>query len=232
MQRLLAFAAYPSCPTDDVAITQAITEAQAQQAPDYDVKSSSKGTRVVHYSVLNVDVDELWLQRACTAPHWLAVIMHLRSLLDAMDNVMTRTVAPPPSVTTAHAHVAHSASLVALPVGTPADVHGKQSWEVPVPKTFSAVMVGPHASALQSSMRRELQSLMARGTWTEGYVPLGVRPIATRWIYNVKASFLFKSRLVARGDQRPTTVDEPASDSPTVARVSLNTLFAVSTALG
>jgi hypothetical protein len=105
--------------------------------------------------------------------------MQLRSLHDATDSLMKRTVASPPPVTPIHAHVAHSAPSVTLPVGTPADVHGKQSWEVPVPKTFSAAMVGPHASAWQSSMSRELQSLLTRGTWTEGFVPRGVRPIAT-----------------------------------------------------
>jgi hypothetical protein len=80
----------------------------------------------------------------------------------------------------------------------------------------------------------ELESLQTRGTWREGYVPKGhgVRAIATRWIFNVKASLLFKSRLVARGDQRPNCIFEPASDIPTVARSSLNVLLAVSYALG
>ena len=59
-----------------------------------------------------------------------------------------------------------------------------------------------------------------------------MRAIATRWIYNVKSSLLFKSRLVARGDQRPNSIFEPASDSPTVARSSLNVLLAVAHALG
>ena len=226
----LVLAAYHTSPTDDTDIQHAIIEANAQRTTDYYVVSSPKGSRLIHYSAISVD--DLWLHRACQAPHWLAVIMQLRSLHDVTDSLMARTVASPPPVSPIHAHVANSAPSAPLPLGTPADVQGKQSWEVPVPKTFSEAMVGPHAPAWQQSMQRELQSLLNRGTWTEGYVPRGIRPIATRWIYNVKASLIFKSRLVARGDQRPITADEPVSESPTVARVSLNTLFAVSTALG
>jgi hypothetical protein len=81
-------------------------------------------------------------------------------------------------------------------------------------------------------MHRELTSLIQRNTWTEDYIPLGVKAIATKWVYNVKPSLLFKSRLVARGDQRPSTSTEPDSDSPTLSRISLNTLFAVGQALG
>ena len=116
---------------------------------------------------------------------------------------------------------AHSVSL-----GYSADVHGKSAWEVPVPSTYRQATSGIHAQAWQASMRRELESLQTRDTWREGYVPRGVRAIATRWIYNVKASLLFKSRLVACGDQRPNSIFEPASDSPTVAHSSLNVLLA------
>ena len=117
---------------------------------------------------------------------------------------------------------AHSVSL-----GYSADVHGKSAWEVPVPSTYRQATSGIHAQAWQASMRRELENPQTRGIWREGYGPiLGVRAIATRWIYNVKASLLFKSRLVARGDQRPNSIFEPASDSPTVARSSLNVLLA------
>jgi hypothetical protein len=177
-------------------------------------------------------MDELWLQRACHAPKWLAVIMQLRELHDAADDWMARVLAPPSSAELAHAHVAQSATPVSLPVGTPADVRGKNAWEVDVLKFYAAAVVGPHAHAWHASIQRERKSLIDRGTWKEGYIPPGMRPIATRWLFNVKASLLFKSRLVARGDQRPNNASEPHSDSPTVARVSLNTLFAVSTALG
>ena len=81
-------------------------------------------------------------------------------------------------------------------------------------------------------MQRELNSLIARNTWQEGYIPSGVKAIAAEWVYNVKSSLFFKSRRVARGDQRPRNSFEPDSDSPTLSRISLNTLFAVGQTLG
>jgi hypothetical protein len=81
-------------------------------------------------------------------------------------------------------------------------------------------------------MQRELNSLIARNTWREGFISSGVKAFATKSVYNVKSSLLFKSRLVARGDQRPRTSLEPDSDSPTLSRISLNTLFAVGQTLG
>ena len=75
------------------------------------------------------------------------------------------------------ARVAHDHSI---PLGIPADVHGKSAWEVPVPSAYRQATTGPHAQAWQVSMRRELDSLQTRGTWREGYVPRGVRAIATR----------------------------------------------------
>ncbi len=75
------------------------------------------------------------------------------------------------------ARLAHD---ISLPLGTPDDVYGKSPWEVPVPSTYRQATTGPHAQAWQVSMRRELDSLQTRGTWREGYVPRGVRAIATR----------------------------------------------------
>ena len=71
-------------------------------------------------------------------------------------------------------------------------------------------------------MQRELHSLIQREMWKEGYIPAGVKAIATKWVYNLQPSLLFKSRLVARGDQRPHNSSEPDSYSPTLSRISLN----------
>ena len=79
------------------------------------------------------------------------------------------------------ARVEHDHSI---PLGTPADVHGKSAWEVPGPSTYRQATTGIHAQAWQASMRRELESLQTRGIWREGYVPRGGRAIATRCFLN------------------------------------------------
>ncbi len=129
-----------------------------------------------------ISIDELWLNRACITPQWMAVILQLRSLREATDNIMERAPAHPMAFRIALARTAQSGSHALLPIGTPEDVRGKNAWEILVPKSYSAAVIGPHASAWQASMGSELQSLLKRGKWAEGYVPPEICTIATRWL--------------------------------------------------
>ena len=179
----------------------------------------------------------LWVDRATRHPRWFATIVQLRALHARIDDLSVGAhQSPRPLRTTkfAGAAVLHATSPPpdTFPPDTPLDVRNKKAWEVPVPTTYSHAVRGSHSHAWYSSMQRELNSLIARNTWREGYIPPGVKAIASKWVYNVKSSLLFKSRLVARGDQWPRTSFEPDSDSPTLSRISLHTLFAVGQTLG
>ena len=216
-------------------LDQAIRRAQLEsQSFPYTVLTRSGAAAL---SMLRGYTKVLWVDRATRNPNWFATIVQLRALQSRIDALFVGAhQSPRPFRTTkfAGAAVLHTTSppLDTFPPDTPLDVRNKKAWEVPVPTTYSHAVRGSHSPAWYASMQRELNSLMARNTWREGYIPPGVKAIATKWVYNVKSSLLFKSRLVARGDQRPRTNFEPDSDSPTLSRVSLNTLFAVGQTLG
>ena len=233
--RPIALAAQHSGMSDDSLLDQAILEAQAErQSLPYAVQTRSGEAPL---PMVRGYTKTLWVDRATRHPLWFANLIELRALHARVDELSLGVRQSPRSRRMSHfAGVAvsqtNSSSADSYPPGTPEDVRHKQAWEVPVPTTYSQAMRGSHSQAWYASMSRELHSLIERQTWREGYIPPGIKAIATKWVYNVKSSLLFKSRLVARGDQRPRNSFEPESDSPTLSRVSLNTLFAVGQTLG
>ena len=216
-------------PDDDALLDLAIAQSR-QDAQLFPYKIFTRSGEIPLPMVTGY-TKQLWVERATRHPHWFLTLIHLRTLFTAVaplcDNI-TRSFRPSRA-----SHLACSSVItVPTPSDIPCDVKGKQAWQIPVPANYNHAIKGPHSAAWYASMHRELDSLIQRNTWTEDYIPPGVKAIATKWVYNVKSSLLFKSRLVARGDQRPSTNTEPDSDSPTLSRFSLNTLFAVGQALG
>ena len=233
--RPIAMAAQISDNSADLLLEHAILRAQEERLSLPYVVQTRSGEAAL--PMVRGYTKELWVDRATRHPLWFANLIELRALHARVDELSLGVRQSPRSRRMLHFAGAavlqtNSPSADSYPPGTPEDVRHKQAWEVPVPTNYSQATRGSHSQAWYASMSRELHSLIERQTWREGYIPPGIKAIATKWVYNVKSSLLFKSRLVARGDQRPRNSFEPESDSPTLSRVSLNTLFAVGQTLG
>ncbi|UYV78903.1 hypothetical protein LAZ67_17000189, partial [Cordylochernes scorpioides] len=99
------------------------------------------------------------------------------------------------------------------------------------PTTFEQAINSKEAPYWRRAMKDELRSLEDRNTWTLSDLPLGKRPISSRWVFKIKTNSKgdverFKARLVARGFSQKRNVDFFETYSPvinfSVIRMTIN----------
>lgn len=82
-------------------------------------------------------------------------------------------------------------------------------------------------------MEKELQGLIANGTFTEAIVPAGRKPVGAKWIFKLKTNQFGevtrpKARMVAKGFSQIPGVDFDGTYAPTPAASSIRLLVATS----
>ncbi|UYV80953.1 K02A2.6-like, partial [Cordylochernes scorpioides] len=100
------------------------------------------------------------------------------------------------------------------------------------PTTFEQAINSKEAPYWRRAMKDELRSLEDRNTWTLSDLPLGKRPISSRWVFKIKTNSKgdverFKARLVARGFSQKRNVDFFETYSPVINFSVIRMIFAL-----
>ncbi|UYV75490.1 hypothetical protein LAZ67_13000394 [Cordylochernes scorpioides] len=100
------------------------------------------------------------------------------------------------------------------------------------PTTFEQAINSKEAPYWRRAMKDELRSLEDRNTWTLSDLPLGKRPISSRWVFKIKTNSKgdverFKARLVARGFSQKRNVDFFETYSPAINFSVIRMIFAL-----
>ncbi|UYV81944.1 hypothetical protein LAZ67_21000209 [Cordylochernes scorpioides] len=100
------------------------------------------------------------------------------------------------------------------------------------PTTFEQAVNSKEAPYWRRAMKDELRSLEDRNTWTLSDLPLGKRPISSRWVFKIKTNSKgdverFKARLVARGFSQKRNVDFFETYSPVINFSVIRMIFAL-----
>ncbi|CAL1374616.1 unnamed protein product [Linum trigynum] len=102
------------------------------------------------------------------------------------------------------------------------------------PRTYAQAVKYAHWRA---AMQREIDALVAQGTWTLEFLPPGKRAIDCKWVYKIK--FLpdgtierYKARLVAKGFTQLEGIDFHDTFAPVAKLVTVRVLLAVAAKQG
>ncbi|UYV78997.1 hypothetical protein LAZ67_17000580, partial [Cordylochernes scorpioides] len=98
--------------------------------------------------------------------------------------------------------------------------------------TFEQAINSKEAPYWRRAMKDELRSLEDINTWTLSDLPLGKRPISSRWVFKIKTNSKgdferFKARLVARGFSQKRNVDFFETYSPVINFSVIRMIFAL-----
>jgi len=117
--------------------------------------------------------------------------------------------------------------------------NGKGSWQpyankaaaaAQVPSSYGEAMASPDRDRWVAAMDEEQESLAAHNTWTLERTPKGVKPIGTRWVYQLKeqegAEPRYKARLVAQGLTQKEGVDYEEVFAPVNKHCTMRALLA------
>ena len=96
-----------------------------------------------------------------------------------------------------------------------------------VPTSFAEAAVSPQHDKWRAAMDAEMESQRANGTFTLERVKPGVKPITSRWVFDIKSDGTFKARLVAKGFQQRYGVDFNETYAPASRHSSFRMLLAL-----
>ncbi|UYV61328.1 hypothetical protein LAZ67_1004381 [Cordylochernes scorpioides] len=105
--------------------------------------------------------------------------------------------------------------------------------DVTEPQSFEEAVQSPEAMYWRKAMEDELRVLQERGTWELSTLPLGKKPISSRWVYKVKTNESgnverFKARLVARGFSQKQGIDFQETYAPVINLAVIRVLITLS----
>jgi hypothetical protein len=103
---------------------------------------------------------------------------------------------------------------------------------IPEPRNAKEAVGGPNAKEWQDAMQKELDGLVANGTWEVVKRPSGGNVVSHKWVFKVKYDQAgqvdkFKARLVARGFTQRYGVDFSKTFAPVIKQASVRILFAL-----
>jgi hypothetical protein len=105
---------------------------------------------------------------------------------------------------------------------------------VPVPQTVAEAMQGQFSGHWHDAMSKEIQQLADYKTWTLEDLPAGRKPIACKWVFDIKPSLdgnnqirKFKARLVVKGFSQRAGIDYNETFSPVAHHESFRVIFAL-----
>ena len=102
---------------------------------------------------------------------------------------------------------------------------------IKIPRSVREAMASEHGKEWAAGMRKEIDSLVANGTWEEYVRPKGANLVSTKWVFTVKGEpgniTEFKCRLVARGFTQEHGTDYFETFAPTVRMDTLRLFLAV-----
>ncbi|KAH9086225.1 hypothetical protein LEN26_020320 [Aphanomyces euteiches] len=101
---------------------------------------------------------------------------------------------------------------------------------IPEPRNVKEAVGGPNAKEWQDAMKKELDGLVANGTWEVVERPPGGNIVSHKWVFKVKYDYTgqvdkFKARLVARGFTQRYGVDYSKTYSPVIKQASVRIIF-------
>lgn len=99
------------------------------------------------------------------------------------------------------------------------------------PDTFREAMDGENSVKWKHSMDEEMENFRKNDVWNLVDPPVNCKIIPVKWVYRVKSTGKFKSRLVAVGFRQPYDKDEETY-SPVAAMATLRVILSVSCRLG
>ncbi|CAI7796567.1 unnamed protein product [Closterium sp. NIES-53] len=99
------------------------------------------------------------------------------------------------------------------------------------PATLKEALESSDAEEWNMAMESELKSIEENGTWELVELPKGRKAITSKWLFKIKSDAdgkieRYKSRLVAKGDQKKEKVDYKDLFAPVVKPTTLRTLLA------
>jgi hypothetical protein len=129
-------------------------------------------------------------------------------------------------------HVLALSSIEAQPQSEPEISNLPQDSNYPIPQSYKQAISHPDKKLWEQAINSELDSLAEFNTFTSCPLPIGRKPIDTRWVFAVKRDsngkiIRHKARLVVKGFQQKEGIDYNETFSPTVKIKSLKILLAI-----
>ncbi|KAH9095635.1 hypothetical protein Ae201684P_015436 [Aphanomyces euteiches] len=117
-------------------------------------------------------------------------------------------------------------------------LQAKSCWRrtsVPIPRSFQEAMASDEKDHWEATIRKELDSIKANGTWKYVQSPEDRKPLKTTWVFRVKEKSdgtieRFKARLVVKDFLLIKGLDYSGVFAPVMRLESLRTLLAVANA--